>query len=245
MLFPTLLSLASLALIPQGARAQGNLDAINNITSLSGTWSSGSGGVQTGGSFCNPQNFSFTYPTTTGISYSFTDDGFFEEAQYRYNSNPADPRCITAFILWQHGRYQLNNNGSLTLYPFSADGRIQVQDPCAAVTNLITYYDQTTFFSDWGIQVDSIKQQYALQLSAFDGKLLAPLYQVANPPNMLPTVILTGVNATGQASKRSLDEGTELIQKRSGATSDKSSGRAVVYGLFGAGALVLSGLMGL
>jgi hypothetical protein len=51
-----------------------------------------------------------------------------------------------------------------------------------------------TFFSDWGIQVDSIKQQYALQLSAFDGKLLAPLYQVANPPNMLPTVILTGVN---------------------------------------------------
>jgi hypothetical protein len=150
-----------------------------------------------------------------------TDDGFFEEAQYRYNSNPADPRCITAFILWQHGRYSLNNNGSLTLYPFSADGRIQVQDPCAAVTNLITYYDQIvrpmfpmlsspvrlagqadvrvyfelqTFFSDWGIQVDSIKQQYALQLNAFDGKLLPPLYQVANPPNMLPTVILTGVN---------------------------------------------------
>lgn len=71
-----------------------------------------------------------------------TDDGHFEEAQYRYNANPADPRCITAFILWQHGRYQLNNNGSLSLFPFSADGRIQVQDPCAAVTNLITYYDQ-------------------------------------------------------------------------------------------------------
>jgi hypothetical protein len=77
----------------------------------------------------------------TRSSFS-TDDGHFEEAQYRYNANPADPRCITAFILWQHGRYQLNNNGSLSLFPFSADGRIQVQDPCAAVTNLITYYDQ-------------------------------------------------------------------------------------------------------
>jgi hypothetical protein len=30
----------------------------------------------------------------------------------------------------------------MTLYPFGVDGRIQVQDPCAAVTNIITYYNQ-------------------------------------------------------------------------------------------------------
>jgi hypothetical protein len=96
------------------------------------------------------------------LSFLSTDDGFFEEAQYRYNSNPADPRCITAFILWQHGRYQLNNNGSLTLYPFSADGRIQVQDPCAAVTNLITYYDQTVRFDFISSFASRGKMQYEL-----------------------------------------------------------------------------------
>lgn len=152
--------------------------------------------------FCNPSNFSFTYPATTGISYSFTDTGFFEEAQYRFTANASNPRCITAFILWQHGTYQLNNNGSLTLYPFSADGRIQVQDPCAAVTNIITYYDQITLYADWGIILDSVSGNYQLNLNAFDGSKMPPLYLKANPPNMLPTTVLTGANATGQYTKR-------------------------------------------
>jgi hypothetical protein len=46
-------SIASLAVLALGSiatiNAQGNLDESNNVTSLSGTWSSGSGGVQTGG----------------------------------------------------------------------------------------------------------------------------------------------------------------------------------------------------
>lgn len=92
--------------------------------------------------FCNPSNNSFNYPATTGISYSFTETGFFEEAQYRFTANASNPRCITAFILWQHGTYKLADDGSMTLHPFSADGRIQVQDPCAATTNIITYYNQ-------------------------------------------------------------------------------------------------------
>lgn len=29
----------------------------------------------------------FHYPNTTGIAYSFTDDGYFEEAQYRFLAN--------------------------------------------------------------------------------------------------------------------------------------------------------------
>lgn len=45
-------------------------------------------------------------------------------------------------VLWQHGTYVLNTDGSMTLNPFSSDGRIQVQDPCAATTNVVTYYDQ-------------------------------------------------------------------------------------------------------
>lgn len=71
-----------------------------------------------------------------------TNTGYFEEAQYRYTSNASNPACIQATIFWQHGTYRLNNNGSVTLYPFGVDGRIQVQDPCAAVTNIITYYNQ-------------------------------------------------------------------------------------------------------
>jgi hypothetical protein len=76
-----------------------------------------------------------------------TDTGFFEEAQYRYTANASNPSCIQATIFWQHGTYGLNDNGSITLYPFSSDGRIQVQDPCAATTNIITYYNQQVRFA--------------------------------------------------------------------------------------------------
>lgn len=116
--------------------------------------------------FADPLNYSFTYPLTTGIAYSLcvvplvpgaregfsspmslfalsTDDGFFEEAQYRFNSNNSKPNCIQAVVFFQHGTYEMHTNGSLVLTPFAADGRIQVQDPCAAESNLITLYEQT------------------------------------------------------------------------------------------------------
>lgn len=39
--------------------------------------------------FADPMNAEtpFAYPATPGIAYSFTEDGFFEESQFRYNSN--------------------------------------------------------------------------------------------------------------------------------------------------------------
>ena len=33
----------------------------------------------------------FIYPANTGIAYSFTDDGYFETAQYRFQGNGASP----------------------------------------------------------------------------------------------------------------------------------------------------------
>lgn len=51
-------------------------------------------------------------------------------------------------------------------------------------------------YADWGIQIDSITNNFVLQLNRFDGALMPPLYLVANPPNMLPTVVLTGVNVS-------------------------------------------------
>ncbi|KAI5449371.1 Reversal of tor2 lethality [Naganishia albida] len=232
-------SILALAVAVGGVKAQGDLSDTNNITSLEGTWSSNVH-VQTGGAFCNPANYSFTYPTTTGISYSFTDTGFFEEAQYRFTSNATNPTCITAYILWQHGTYQLNNNGSMTLYPFPSDGRIQVQDPCAAVTNLITEYNQVTLYADWGIIMDSTRGNYKLELNRFDGAKMPPMWLTANPPNMLPTQYLTGVNASGQAArKRDLDG----LAKRSAAAPGASLDLPVL--VTGTLAALLVGAVGL
>ncbi|ORY26688.1 putative cell wall organization and biogenesis-related protein [Naematelia encephala] len=204
------LTLSFLAL----ARAAPDFSSANNLTSIAGTWSSNAA-VSTGGDFCTPAEMKFDYPNNTGISYSFTDDGFFEEAQYRYTANASNPSCIQATIFWQHGTIGFNDNGSLTLYPFGSDGRIQVQDPCAAVTNVITYYDQQTLYSDWGITVDAQTANYVLRLNRFDGAKMPPMYLIARPPNMLPTQILTGVNASGQtvARKRSTSDVSQFWQR--------------------------------
>jgi hypothetical protein len=84
----------------------------------------------------------------------------------------------------------------MTLYPFPSDGRIQVQDPCAAVTNLITEYNQVTLYADWGITMDSTRGNYKMELNRFDGAKMPPMWLMANPPNMLPTQYLTGVNVS-------------------------------------------------
>lgn len=81
--------------------------------------------------FAQPTNFTFTYPNNTGIAISFTDDGHFEEAQYRFESNGAsscqclayrmsltcrayslgtEPRCVKAIVIWQHGNYTIQPN---------------------------------------------------------------------------------------------------------------------------------------
>lgn len=172
-------------------------DTAHNATSLLGTWSSGSGSVLTGPGFANPVNFTFNYPPTTGISYSFTtetlsdgSDGYFEEAQYRFQGNGSRPTCIIGIVQWQHGTYTLNTDGSITLNPFAADGRQQVQDMCAAKSNVIQQFNQTTLFANWNIYQDTTKG-YKLQLYRFDGAPLSPMYQVSTTPNMLPTELLT------------------------------------------------------
>ncbi|GAA5917509.1 hypothetical protein JCM6882_005497 [Rhodosporidiobolus microsporus] len=137
----------------------------------------------------------FIYPANTGISFSFTDDGYFEEAQYRFNSNASEPQCPQAVVIWQHGKYAFHPNGSLTLDPsaFSSDGRIQVQDPCAATTSVLTYYSQWEIYNGWEITIDSHHAAYMLQLYKFDGSKMPRLYLTVRPPTMLPTTSLTAV----------------------------------------------------
>lgn len=222
----TLIPLAITALLSTSVIAQGDLTETNNVTSLEGTWSSNSA-VSTGGSFCTPAEMKFEYPTNTGMSISFTGDGFFEEAAYRYESNASNPSCIQAIIWWHHGTYTLNNNGSISLSPFPGDGRIQVQNPCAAVTNVITYYDQFTLYADWGIVIDYTTGNYQLRMNRFDGAKLPYMDLIARPANMLPTQPLTGVNASGQTiqtRKRSLVQELNIF-KRSAAPSRLSFGQ--------------------
>ncbi|KAG8994357.1 Reversal of tor2 lethality [Tulasnella sp. JGI-2019a] len=181
-------------------------DTAHNATSLLGTWSSGSGAVVTGAGFANPVNFSFTYPTTTGISYSFTTDvlsdgsaGYFEEALYRFTGNGSQPTCIVGVVQWQHGTYQTLANGSMILNPFASDGRQQVQDMCAAQSNIIRQFNQTTLFQSWRIFSDP-QRGPKLQIYQFDGSPLAPMFQLAQTPNMLPTTTLTANVTDGQTS---------------------------------------------
>lgn len=65
----------------------------------------------------------------SGYSFSFTEDGYFEQAQFTWNANATDPHCIEAVVIWQHGTYEVLGNGSITTNSsvFAGDGRIQVR----------------------------------------------------------------------------------------------------------------------
>jgi len=210
-------------------------DTIHNVTTLLGTWSSGSGNVRTGVGFANPANWTFDYPKTTGISYSFTTDvlsdgsaGYFEEAQYRFTGNGSQPTCIIGVVQWQHGTYQLLPNGSMILNPFASDGRQQVQDMCAAKSNIIQQFNQTTLFSSWRIFQDP-QRGPKLQLYEFNGAPDSPMYLVSPTPNMLPTTVLTANVTTGQAS--------------SAGSARVSTGLAMVLGATGLAAGLIASLL--
>jgi len=181
-------------------------DVEHNATSIVGTWSSGSQAVQTGPAFANPANMTFTYPRTTGISYSFSEDGFYEVSRYRFLGNGSHPTCITGVIGWAHGKYDLLYNGSIVLTPLG-DGYQQIQDPCAAVSNFIEPYNITEFYRNWRIFQDPT-DGFKLHLFGFDGAPLAPQFQVSTTPTMLPSRLLRNVTpaeVNGQFVRRSND----------------------------------------
>jgi len=190
MILTPLIGLVLASLAPS-VFSQIQYDSIHNATTIVGTWSSGSKAVLTGAGFANPGNKSFTYPPVTGISYSFSGDGFYEIARYRFNGNGSEPTCITGVIGWVHGSYALNSNGSITLTPMG-DGYQQIQDPCAAVSNFIEDYNLTEYYTQWRIFMDPTFGP-KLHMFAFDGSPLAPQFQISTTPNMLPTQPLRNV----------------------------------------------------
>ncbi|TFK83928.1 hypothetical protein K466DRAFT_589345 [Polyporus arcularius HHB13444] len=183
----------ALAALPS-TLAQADYTAAHNVTPISGTWSSGSKKVVTGPGFANPANMTFNYPPVTGVSYAFTDDGWYEVARYRFNGNGSMPNCITGVLNWHHGHYSLNDNGSITLNPLS-DGFQQVQDPCAAESNFIEQYNQTELYMGWQIFSD-LNDGPKLHIFQADGTPVAPLFQVYSTANMLPTQLLRNISVT-------------------------------------------------
>ncbi|TFK40512.1 chaperone for protein-folding within the ER, fungal-domain-containing protein [Crucibulum laeve] len=225
MIITSLFALALASFAPVAYSQDIVYDSIHNATTLTGTWSSGSRGVMTGAGFANPANMTFTYPKTTGVSFSFTDDGFYEISRYRFNGNGSEPTCITGVIGWVHGKYTLNANGSITMVPLG-DGFQQVQDPCAAVSNFIEPYNITETYVQWRIFQDPT-QGFKLHLFQFDGAPLAPQFLVSPSPNMLPTTLLRNTSAPTTVAKRSLEKRSGNGAVANGWTMGAAAGMVV------------------
>lgn len=107
---------------------------------------------------------------------------------------------------WHHGTYVLQPNGSIVLTPFG-DGYQQIQNACGAVSNFIEDYNMTESLMQWRIFLDQ-QDGPKLHLWQGDGTPIAPQFQLAASPVMLPTRKLRN-DTTEVLSRRSL-------QKRSG-----------------------------
>lgn len=212
MLFITLFCLLRLAL------------ADPNMAELEGTWSSKSNTVFTGPGFYDPITELLIEPDLPGISYSFTADGYFEEALYRVVSNPLDHACPVASVTYQHGTYELLANGSLILTPIAVDGRQLLSDPCGSVgpgRSQYNRYAQITLFKTFQVYVDPYHGKWTLQIYQFDGSQMQPLYLAYKPPLMLPTYALNPTDAASETDsslkriKRSLENQYRTNAKRS------------------------------
>lgn len=162
--------------------------------SLAGTWTSKSKSVFTGSGFYDPVQDKMFPPKLTGVSYSFTDDGYFEESLYRVNTNPTMPECSISVMQWQHGTYKKFSNGSLLLDPISSDGRQIFSNPCLSLSSRYTRFSVKELMIKYEIVFDPYYKQYKLLLYQFDGTPVQPLYLAYFPPLMHPTTTLTPVS---------------------------------------------------
>ncbi|KAI9824048.1 MAG: Reversal of tor2 lethality [Thelocarpon impressellum] len=173
---------------------------------LTGTWSTKSNKVFTGPGFYDPVNEKMLEPSLPGISYSFTDDGFYEEAHYRAIGNPAKPQCPQGIMQFQHGTFKKASNGSLLLSPFEVDGRQLLSSPCQYDTSLYTRYKQPEMFARYEVITDPYHNVQRLNLYKFDGSPMIPMYLAFKPPQMLPTVTMNPT-ATATGSTQSTGSG--------------------------------------
>jgi len=197
---------------------------VTSPTLLPGTWSTGSGAVTTGPDFCTPESTSFNYPKNTGVSISFTDDGFYEMARYRFKGNATRHKCITGLLNWHHGTYTTDQANSITLTPFG-DGYQQIQNPCEAITNFIENYNVTEKYKEYRVFQDPT-DGHKLHLFDEGGAPYAPMFYRSANPIMHPSKSLRNVSVpVGSGSVRN--------QKRNAGemTSSPASAGLVIVAL--------------
>ena len=205
--------------------------------------------------FYDPVGERMFEPDLTGISYSFTADGHYEEAYYRavpnrafslsipihspqelpllsshlldstdvitkhtersFFTHPAtDPACPQGIMQWQHGSYVKSSNGSITLTPIAVDGRQLLSDPCNNANAVFTRYKQPEFFKSYQVLTDPYSKAQRLNIFAFDGSPLNPMYLAYQPPQMLPTVTLNPTKTSSGAPAATATGGSTKLRKR-------------------------------
>jgi hypothetical protein len=112
---------------------------------------------------------------------------------------------------WQHGTYSMPGNGSLILNPIGVDGRQLTSTPCSYKQGIYIRYEQTELMKSYQVLTDPYHNVLRLNLFKFDGAPIQPMYLVATPPQMLPTMTLNPTSAPGATgrsrAKRSVDGG--------------------------------------
>lgn len=183
---------------------------------LEGTWSSKSQMVVTGPDFYDPVDELLIEPALPGISFSFTSDGYFEEALYQITSNPSTPKCPAAALTFQHGKFEVNGSNSLILHPFKVDGRQLVSDPCNQTNEEAEYtrYSQTEIYEKYEVLIDPYYGRYRLNLYQFDGTPMAPMYLVYKPPQMLPTITMNPTSSGSSSSKKKRNFDDKSVRNR-------------------------------
>ncbi|KAF2672580.1 hypothetical protein BT63DRAFT_420805 [Microthyrium microscopicum] len=186
-------------------------------TRLTGTWTTKSNSTLTGPAFYDSSRDLLIEPTHTGISYSFTDDGFYESAWYRAIANPQDPSCPSAMLQWQHGSYQKLSNGSLMLEPIAIDGRQLMSDPCHFGNAVYLRYNETETMKWYEVFIDPYHKIMRLNLYRFDGSPLPAMYLVSQTPTMSPTTtihpIILGTATSGPTATRIAKRRSEIVAK--------------------------------
>jgi hypothetical protein len=159
--------------------------------------------VVTGAQFVYANNQSFTYPKTTGISFTFNEAvGWFEVLRYRMNGNGTNPNCPTTVLNWSHGYLNVEQNGSLVLVPVG-DGFQRIEDPCAARSDFTEAYNLTELYESWQIFPDPVDGP-KLHMFASDGSPVVPMRLLSATPDMLPTQTLHNTTQSTTVLKRSV-----------------------------------------
>ncbi|PGH00904.1 hypothetical protein GX51_05568 [Blastomyces parvus] len=203
--------LLSFSCLPTVVTAQGPVDP-----QLIGTWTTKSKKVLTGRGFYDPETDRLKEPSRTGISYSFSDDGFYEEAYFRAIPDPAMPECPRGIMQFQHGTYRVEPNGSLILTPFSSDGRQLISNPCSSKGGARYYrYIQPELFQRYEVLIDPYHKIQRLNLFRFDGSPMHPMYLAVRPPQMLPTHTLNPTDSPdGAATATSTAAGERKVKAK-------------------------------